>query len=197
MPRLSPKQAIVLSVLAALASCAKPPPAANVPTVAAYVPPPLPTPPSAPWCARPDEQTAFAETALKSDLMVIAVSCHEDEKYNAFMRRFMPVLRDAQKVTDNYFRRNNSRSWQKERDDYITLLANDQSDRAVVLGDQFCSRSGGAFSSAMGLSSVSDLGGYATSQVASVPQAMAFTDCPASTAERHRPEPRKAKKTAR
>ncbi len=187
MPSLSPSRLVALSFLAALAGCAKPPPpVAKAPApVAAYVPPPLPTPPSAPWCTRPGEQTAFAEMALKSNLMVIAVSCHEDEKYNAFMHRFMPILRNAQEVTDNYFRRNDRRSWQKKRDDYITRLANEQADRALVLGDQFCARNADAFTAVMNLPTASDLGSYAASQTESIPQAMAFTACAEAAPPHH------------
>ena len=109
----------------------------------AYVPPPLPEPPAAPWCARPAEITAFSVAALKSDLMVAAVSCQADEKYNAFVTRYRPSLVAAEKTTESYFSRNDKRRWQQARDDYITQLANAQSQRAMVLGSQFCATHAG------------------------------------------------------
>jgi hypothetical protein len=187
MPRLTSTQAALLSVLAVLAGCARQPsPPAKTPTAAAYVPPPLPTPPSAPWCTRPGEQTAFDEAALKSNLMVIAVTCHKEDQYNAFMRRFLPALRESENTIDNYFRRNDRRSWQKQRDDYITQLANAQSQRALVLGDQFCARNEDAFDAVLQLPSAADLGSFAAGKATSIPQAMAFSACATpGTAEQH------------
>jgi hypothetical protein len=181
----------VLSLFALLAGCAeKPPP--PPPPQAAYVPPPLPEPPTAPWCARPAEITAFSVAALHSDLMVAAVSCQADTKYNAFVNRYRSSLLAQEKLVDTYFSRNDKRSWQKERDDYITQLANAQSQRAMVLGNQFCERTLGQFDEVAALAKPEDLPGFAESKAQSVPQAMKFSECPPPPPAPEKPATHKA-----
>lgn len=177
-----------LTLLALFAGCAEKPPPAP-PPVAAYVPPPLPEPPTAPWCARPAEITAFSVAALKSDLMVAAVSCQADEKYNAFVTRYRSMLVAEEKLEETYFSRNDKRRWQQAHDDYITQLANAQSQRAMVLGSQFCQRTLGQFDELLALAKSEDLPGFADSKQQSVPQAMKFSECP--------PPPPPAKPAAR
>jgi hypothetical protein len=167
----------VLSLVALLTACAEPPPPPPPPQ-AIYVPPPLPEPPTAPWCARPAEITAFSVAALKSDLMVAAVSCQADAKYNAFVTRYRPSLVAQEKLVETYFNRNDKQRWQQERDDYITQLANAQSQRAMVLGSQFCERTLGQFDELLALSKPEDLPGFAETKTQSVPQAMKFSECP-------------------
>ena len=168
----------LFSLVALLAGCAKeaPPP----PPQAAYVPPPLPEPPTAPWCVRPAERTAFSVAALKSNLMVTAISCRVEDKYNAFVMRYRPALLQHEKTTESYFSRNDSRRWQQTRDDYITQLANAQSQRAMVLGNQFCDRTLGEFTEVMSLSRPEELSNFAEAKTDSIPQAMKFSECPAA-----------------
>jgi hypothetical protein len=167
-----------LSLISLLAGCAKEVPPPPPPPVVAYVPPPLPDPPTAPWCARPAEISAFSVAALKSNLMVSAISCRAEEKYNAFVTRYRPALLQQEKTTETYFSRNDKRRWQQTRDDYITQLANAQSQRAMVLGDQFCQRTLGQFDEVMALSKPEELPGFAGTKTQSIPQAMKFTECP-------------------
>jgi hypothetical protein len=177
MLRSALAQTVAFTLIALLAGCGKeaPPPP---PPQAAYVPPPLPEAPTAPWCARPAEIAAFSVAALKSDLMVAAVSCQADEKYNDFVRRYRPALVAQEKAMETYFSRNDKRSWQRTRDDYITQLANAQSQRAMVLGSQFCARTLGQFDELVALSKPEDLTGFAASKSQSVPQALKFSECP-------------------
>jgi hypothetical protein len=166
----------VLSILAAFAGCAKeaPPP----PPQAAYVPPPLPDPAPAPWCARPAEISAFSVAALKSNLMVATIQCNKDDRYNAFITRYRQSLIALEKARDEYFSRNDKRHWQQDRDDYITQLANAQSQRAMVLGDQFCQRTVSEFDEVLALPGPEQLPGYAESKSQSIPQTMKFSECP-------------------
>lgn len=169
-----------LSLVALLAGCAKqvPPP----PVQAAYVPPPLPPAPDAPWCARPAEITGFSVAALKSNLMVTAISCRADEKYNAFVTRYRPALLAQERTTEAYFNRGDKRHSQQLRDDYVTQLANAQSSRAMVLGSQFCERSLGRFDEVMALSKPDDLAAFAATKTESIPQAMKFSECQGGSA---------------
>jgi hypothetical protein len=175
------------SLLALLAGCEHPPP--PPPPVVAYVPPPLPEPPAAPWCARPAERAAFSVAALKSNLMVAAISCRVEEKYNNFVTRYRPSLVQQEKTAENYFSRNDKRRWQQTRDEYVTGLANAQTQRAVVLGDQFCARTVGEFDEVMALSKVEDLPTFADTKTQSIPQSLKFSECP--------PEPEKPAETAK
>ena len=182
MSRSALVRTAALSLVTLLAGCGKeegPPPSPQVPPpVAAYVPPPLPDPPTAPWCARPAEAAAFSVAALKSNLMVTAISCKSEEKYNAFITRYRPSLVQQEKTTESYFSRNDRRRWQQTRDDYITQLANAQSQRAMVLGDKFCELSLARFDAVMALSRPEDLPDFAAATTQSIPQPMKFTECP-------------------
>ena len=187
MQRSALARTAVLSLVALLASCAKPTPPPPPPQ-AAYVPPPLPQAPDAPWCARPAEISAFSVAALKSHLMVAAISCRADEKYNAFVTRYRPSLMQQERLTEAYFTRGDKRRGQQLRDDYVTQLANAQSNRAMVLGSQFCERSLGRFDEVMALPKPDDLAAFAATKTASIPQAMAFSECPAGAPAPEKPE---------
>lgn len=192
MPPSALTRTIVFSLVALLSGCAKevPPP----PPQAVYVPPPVPDAPPAPWCARPAEVTAFNVAALKSNLMVAALHCNTDEKYRAFIERYRPALVQDEKAADGYFSRNDKRHWQQERDDYITRLANAQSQRANVLGDQFCQRTVGEFDEVLALSGPDQLPQFAGGKTQAIPQAMSFTECPPpppAPAKPARPAPKK------
>jgi hypothetical protein len=156
-----------------LASCAE----RSIPQ-AAYVPPPLSKQPPAPWCARPAEIGAFNIAALKANLMVLALKCNKFSSYNDFVGRYRQTLVRNEETADGYFRRNNKRRWQESRDNYITSLANAQSQRATVLGDQFCRLTQSEMDEVLVLSGSVDLPGYADSKTQSVPQAMQFSGCP-------------------
>ncbi|MBV8093661.1 MAG: hypothetical protein JOY71_03310 [Acetobacteraceae bacterium] len=112
-------------------------------------------------CASPADQQAFELTALRSELMVIAVNCHEDEQYNEFMRRYQPYLATTQHELDTYFKRQYGRRAQQEEDAYITSLANAQATEALKQGSDFCSRNLSLFKEAKMLPTEHDLAEYA------------------------------------
>lgn len=170
-----------LALLAALAACGskqQPAPPAVAPQ-AAFVPPPLPEAPTAPWCTRPAESAAFNVAALKSHLMVTAITCEANDKYNGFITHNRSALVQQEKIVEGYFSRNDKRHWDKTRDDYITQLANAQSQRAMVLGDQFCARSISLLDEAQ---SPSDLLALAASKTDIIPEPMKFSDCASQAA---------------
>lgn len=92
-------------------------------------------------CALPAEKTAFDIAWVRSDMMLTALSCNVDQKYNAFINRFRPVLIADDEAVTGYFRRiygaGVAQSW---HDRYVTSLANTQSEISVAEGNQFCAR---------------------------------------------------------
>jgi hypothetical protein len=188
IPRLFPKPpfavddpkmlrpALAIALLASLAGCTK----EAGPVQQAYSPPPVAEAPPAPWCAKPAEMKAFSVAALKSNLMVTAISCRAEDKYNAFVTRYRPALVQEEKASDVYFSRNERRRWENTRDDYITRLANAQSQRAMVLGSRFCEFSLGQFDEVMALQKPDQIGDFAATRSARLPQAMKFSECPAT-----------------
>ena len=158
-----------------LVGCAhKPPP--DPPAQAAFVPPP-PSPPTdhAPICARPPEKQAVSVSALMSELQVISILCHTEDKYNALIPRLRPVLATNIKNLNGFFSRAYGKSAEKRRDDYITELANMQSQLGLKSGDQFCALNAGMLDEVMALSDADQLAVYAANKP--IQQAIAVTDC--------------------
>jgi hypothetical protein len=167
------RPALAFALVATLAGCAK----EAAPVQQSYVPPPVAEAPAAPWCARPAEVTAFSVVALKSNLMVTAISCRADDKYNAFVTRYRSALLQQEKTSDSYFSRNERRRWETTRDDYITRLANAQSQRAMVLGSLYCQYSLGQFDEVMALAKPDQIAEFAANRTDRLPQAMKFSEC--------------------
>ncbi|MDE2581768.1 MAG: hypothetical protein KGL52_09050 [Rhodospirillales bacterium] len=100
-------------------------------------------------------------TALQSELMVLATTCHDGPGYNAFMRRYRPYLFDTEKSLATYFRRAYGRGGQAAHDRFVTALANDQSEVGLRQGTDFCPRNQALFSEVMSLRGASELPYYA------------------------------------
>ncbi|MGC8469063.1 MAG: hypothetical protein ACP5NI_04060 [Acetobacteraceae bacterium] len=92
-------------------------------------------------CALPQEKAAFDIAWVRSDMMLTALTCSVDHKYNEFITRFRPVLIADDAAVIGYFRRiygaNVAQSW---HDRYVTSLANKQSELSVAEGSRFCAR---------------------------------------------------------
>lgn len=130
-------------------------------------------------CAKPAERAAFDVEGLKSELMVTAISCQAEGRYNEFIQRYRPSLVSDEQAIDVYFRRAYGRSGQHQRDEYITLLANAQSDQGIKLGTLFCAKTVGMFDEVMALKDASELAGFASSKALAQP--IALIDCPLPT----------------
>ena len=107
------------------------------------------------------ETDAFDVAGLKSELMVTALSCGEQDKYNAFIAKFHPDLIAEEGALNKYFSRAFGRSAQKAHDDYITQLANVQADKGLSAGVAFCQQRGSMFDEVSSLDSANDLVEYA------------------------------------
>ena len=67
--------------------------------------------------------------------MVAALNCRQEDGYNSFVRRFQPDLRGAYRHVNNHFRRAGG---VRKLDEYITNLANAQSQEGIRQGAAFC-----------------------------------------------------------
>ncbi|MBV9736052.1 MAG: hypothetical protein JO209_09085 [Acidisphaera sp.] len=115
-------------------------------------------------CARPVEKTAFDIAGLKSQLMVTALSCDAREKYNAFVSRYRSELISQERALTGYFGRSFGRRGQQEHDDYVTSLANVQSEADTRQGSAFCQKNIGLFDQVMALPPGTDLPGFAANR---------------------------------
>jgi hypothetical protein len=108
-------------------------------------------------CLKPYEGTAINIAGLKSQLMVTALSCDTRDRYNDFVLTFRPTLQREDTALNSYFLRHYGRSWRSEHDDYITQLANMQSEAGIREGTQFCQDNVGLFAEVLALRSPRDL----------------------------------------
>ena len=132
-------------------------------------------------CARPADKVAFDVVGLKSQLMVTAISCQAQDKYNGFVARYRTSLVSQERSLTSYFLRAYGRSGQKQHDDYITLLANSQSEKGIQQGTLFCDKNIGMFDEVMKLKDGSELPAYANSKA--VAQPVVLIDCPEKPAK--------------
>jgi len=134
-------------LLLAVTGCSRPAPVAEAP-------PPAPVghiyqtlvevPPAPRWVARhmtPDQQAqlqqAFNVIGLKSALMVAALSCNQQNSYDAFMTDFQPHILAEQHVMDEYSRKIGGHYGQAKEDNFVTLLANNQAVSGLAQGSVF------------------------------------------------------------
>jgi hypothetical protein len=96
--------------------------------------------------------------------MVIALSCDARDKYNSFVERFRRDLQTEERGLNTYFARSFGRRGQAEHDDYITNLANVQSEKGIQRGAFFCKENAGLFDEVLALPAATDLAAYAASK---------------------------------
>jgi len=126
-------------------------------------------------CARTDEKQAFDVAGLKSELMVTAIACQMQNRYNEFIGRYRPELQADERALNRYFARSAGRHAQESHDNYITNLANTQSEEGVQQGTLFCQRHLSLFDEVMALKSVRELPAYAQSK--SLAQPIGIVEC--------------------
>lgn len=120
-------------------------------------------------------QQAFNIIGLKSALMVGALSCDQRRQYDTFMTNFQPHILAAQHVMDGYFRRMGGWAGQNREDDFVTLLANNQSISAQAQGSLFCLNNSAEFKAVLALRTPRELDAFASSQAPEQPTTVAST----------------------
>lgn len=144
--------------------------------VAVDVPPPVS--PKIKFSAAEAEQyqQAFNIIGLKSALMVAALSCNQQDQYDTFMTTFHPHILAAQHAMDAYFHKASGRySGQQMEDNFVTLLANNQSTQGIAEGSNFCLNSATEFSAVLALKTPEDLDHFVTDQAPVADAAVAST----------------------
>jgi hypothetical protein len=138
----------------------------------------------APICGKPADKASFAVAGLKTQLVVLAISCHSNDQYNDFVRRFRPDLLAQEKTLGSYFSRAYGRKASDQQNDYITALANNTSRTGLASGVEYCQRNQSKFSEVMALKNGSELAAYASAQ--NIDQPLTVPDC----AEQPTPAPK-------
>ena len=131
-------------------------------------------------CARPGDYPALDVAALKTKLMVTALTCSADEKYNAFVTRYRPELASQDKALSSFFSRANARRARQQQDDYVTQLANSQSHTGLSQGSLFCRYNLSTFDEVMALRSNAELTDFAAGK--SILQPVVAPECAAAPA---------------
>ncbi len=126
-------------------------------------------------CVRSSDYPAFDITALKTKLMVTALTCGADEKYNAFVMKYRPELASQDKALGSYFSRTNGRRARQQQDDYVTQLANSQSSTGLRQGNLYCRYNLGTFDEVMALRSAAELPDFAAGK--SIMQPIPMAEC--------------------
>jgi hypothetical protein len=112
-------------------------------------------------CLTPEERSAVEVASLRSELMVLATGCHQDDRYNAFIRKYQPDLMGNEKAVGEVFKRMYGKRAQQEHDRFTTDLANGESSAGMHLGTDFCDRNSVLFSEVMALQDAAELPAYA------------------------------------
>ena len=112
-------------------------------------------------CAKPADVTAFDVAGLKSKLMVTALTCNQQDRYNDFVQRFRGELVAHERALHAYFARTFGGRAQHEQDDYITSLANTQSEAGICDGSLYCERNAGLMDEVLSLPKDTTLTVYA------------------------------------
>jgi hypothetical protein len=132
----------------------------------------------APACEFPSDRAAFDIEGLKSELMVTALACKEQDRYNEFMSRFKPTVAAEEHDLNAYFKRSYGRGAEKAYDDYISNLANIQEQDGLKAGTAFCDNLQTMFSEVMSLHDSSELHDFANSKT--IAQPVTFETCAAA-----------------
>ncbi|NVN11727.1 MULTISPECIES: hypothetical protein [Nguyenibacter] len=126
-------------------------------------------------CTTSPAHEAFDVQGLKSELMVTALSCNMQDRYNSFVAQFRGTLLAEENTLNGYFRATYGRSAQREHDDYITQLANVQSERGLKAGTAFCNQRAAMFDEVAVLDTPADLSSYA--QAKDIIQPASYETC--------------------
>lgn len=120
---------------------------------------------------------AFNVEALKSEMMVTALSCKAQDQYNEFIGNARPVINLQELKIKNYFHKMYGHGGQKAQDDYVTQLSNIQSSQGLKSGTVFCLQRMDMFKEVKPLKTATELSQYAEAK--DIAQPTSFEVCQA------------------
>lgn len=115
-------------------------------------------------CPTEEQQRMFELSALKTELMVIATTCGNEDAYNAFINRYRSHLSENDHAVIRHFTSRDRRAGQRANDTFITNLANARAQEANRVGADFCARNAQLFKEVMSLPSAAELAPYAAAK---------------------------------
>ena len=98
-------------------------------------------------CEPVADRAAIETRIYQTDLMVSALSCGEQERYNSFVQRYKEHLVANGKNLQDFFKRTYAGNAKKELNAYVTQVANDASKRSIANIRTFCEDTGRQFTS--------------------------------------------------
>jgi len=96
---------------------------------------------ASPYCATPREAEALRVRSLQNKLMVAALMCDEQPRYDTFIGQYGPALTAHGRVMIDYFaKRHGAKRVKRVMDDYVTAQANVHSLDSMANRDEFCQK---------------------------------------------------------
>lgn len=89
-------------------------------------------------CVSEDDEMALNTRVLQTELMVAALSCDEQQRYNAFVTNYRSLLATQSASLRAWFRRAYGTAGERELNSFVTRLANDESKRSADTGERYC-----------------------------------------------------------
>ncbi len=94
--------------------------------------------------------TTLNARVLQTELMVAALSCNEQQRYNAFVSAFRSEIAAQSASLRKLFSRTYGSNGKRQLNAYVTKLANDASMRSADVGKHaYCASAGSLFAEAM------------------------------------------------
>ncbi len=121
---------------------------------------------AASYCAMPQEKQALDIRAMQAEMMVAAISCDQQKKYNAVLTKFEQSFANAGKAMKGYFIRNYHHNFENKMNIFITEIANESSRVSLTQDEKsFCKSTAQLFDkilagAAKDIYKVASLGGF-------------------------------------
>lgn len=89
-------------------------------------------------CVLDEDETALNARVLQTELMVAALSCDEQQRYNAFVTSYRSQLAAQSASLRAWFRSAYGTAGERELNTFVTRLANDEAKRSANAGERYC-----------------------------------------------------------
>lgn len=100
-------------------------------------------------CVSSAERSALNVRVLQTELMVAALTCGQQNRYNAFITKFKSALKVRGQTLRQLYNREYGTAATQRLDEFITRLANEASHRSLKQGPTYCTTAAVQFTQAM------------------------------------------------